>query len=153
MLRRLNFWQTSQTVISTLSRRPWPSASVTMTGHFHEGFCCTVTISSSREVAVRMKKSPLYRSRGATEPSLNCSHALIKASWEDTHKQQHAHRERERERENIDLLCGRGGQDGSVASWAKLEAHGEARHQLDPQLCDGHLVIHHCDGLLCQNGV
>lgn len=51
------------------------------------------------------------------------------------------------------LLCGRGGQDGPVASWTELQAHREAGHQLDPQLRDGHFVIHHCDGLLCQDWV
>lgn len=51
------------------------------------------------------------------------------------------------------LLCGRSSQDGSVASWTELQAHGETRHQLDPQLCDGHFVIYHCDSLLCQDGV
>lgn len=51
------------------------------------------------------------------------------------------------------LLCCGGSQDGSVASCTELQTHREARHQLDPQLCDGHFIIHHCDSLLCQDGV
>lgn len=49
------------------------------------------------------------------------------------------------------LLCVCGSQNGPVASWTELQAHGEASNQLDPQLYDGHFVIHHCDGLLSQN--
>lgn len=49
------------------------------------------------------------------------------------------------------LLGGRGSQDGFVASWTELQAHREAGHQLDPQLCDGHFFIHYCDSLLCQD--
>lgn len=49
------------------------------------------------------------------------------------------------------LLCVRGSQDGSVASWTELQVHGKPSHQLDPQLCDGDFVIHHCDCLLRQD--
>lgn len=52
-----------------------------------------------------------------------------------------------------DLLCGCSGQDGPVAPWAELQAHGQSANQLHPQLCDGHLLIHYCDGLLCQDWV
>lgn len=52
-----------------------------------------------------------------------------------------------------DLLRSCGSQDGPVAPWTQLHSHGQASHQLDPKLRDGHFVIHHCDGLLSQDCV
>lgn len=45
------------------------------------------------------------------------------------------------------------GKDGSVASWAELQGERQPCHQLHPEVCDGHLLVQHGDGLFSEDGV
>lgn len=85
-----------------------------------------------------------------SEPAVNC-HLYLTLSkpcpWQQMQSVNYLLR-------SVEQLLGHScGHDGPAGGCTGLQEQREPRHQLHPQVCDGHFVIQHCHCLLCQDGV